>query len=331
MIAKLRFARFLSLPPTAALLFAAALAGCATSPPRAPARFEFAGVHMGMDVRLVIYAASPMAASSAAEAAFGRIAELDARLSDYRPDSEVRQLERRPGEWIDVSPDLFRVLAIGLAVARASDGAFDPTAGPVIRLWREARRTGIAPQPAAIDAALQHVGWSRIELDSARTALRYTAPGMQLDLGGVAKGYILQEALATLRTHGVTSSLVEAGGDIVVGDAPPGRPGWRIATPLATPYIAERAANLTLAALATSGPTAQSFVIDGERHSHIVDPATGQALTSRWVGTAIHEDAAVADALATALSILGEAGEAKLAERFPGALLQAAPVPPSLP
>jgi len=286
---------------------------------------------MGMDVRLVLHAATQPRANAAADAAFRRIAELDALLSDYQPDSEVRRLEGRPGEWIPVSTDLFRVLTVALDVARATDGAFDPTAGPVIRLWRDARRTGVAPTPAEIAAALENVGWNRLELDSARQSIRYDASGFQLDLGGVAKGYILQQALATLRNQGVASAMVEAGGDIVVGDSPPGRPGWRIATPLAPPGIAERAASLSNAALATSGPTAQSFVIDGERRSHIVDPGSGQALTSRWVGTVIHPDAAVADALATALSVLGEEGPAKLGVHFPDAVLSVLPAPPGLP
>jgi thiamine biosynthesis lipoprotein len=140
---------------------------------------------------------------------------------------------------------------------------------------------------------------------------------MRLDLGGIAKGYILQEALRTLRAHGMTAALVEAGGDVVVGDAPPGKPGWKITTTGADPTFAQRTQSLTNAALATSGPTAQFVEIDGGRYSHIIDPRTGLGVTSNRMVSVMAEDAAIADAVATALCVSGAAAHPALRAAFP--------------
>ena len=141
---------------------------------------------------------------------------------------------------------------------------------------------------------------------------------MRLDLGGIAKGYILEEALHTLRSAGVRRALIEAGGDIVVGDAPPDRDGWRIDVTGADREFAARAAKLTNAALATSGPTAQFVEIDGVRYSHVVDPRTGVGLTNHVTAHVIARDGATADALATALTVARAGDVPRLLSRFPG-------------
>ncbi|MBK8251017.1 MAG: FAD:protein FMN transferase [Gemmatimonadetes bacterium] len=153
---------------------------------------------------------------------------------------------------------------------------------------------------------------------------------MQLDLGGIAKGYILQRALDVLRQHGAPQSLVEGGGDLVVGEAPPGKPGWTIATPLADTTMAALAGALANAALATSGPTEQQIVVDGHRESHILDPATGRGTRGPQVATVIGRDAAVADAVATALTVLPPAEGRRLLAMFGlrGALHDPVPASP---
>ena len=299
--------------PQAAILVACVALTC---PVQAQQRHEFTEVHMGMPVRIVLHASDTETARAAARAAYARIARLEGYLSDYRPDSELRRLQQRPGEWISLTTELFTVLATALQVARASDGSFDPTVGPLSVLWREARSRGTLPSTAAIDSARARTGWRKIALDRSRRAVRL-APGMQLDLGGIAKGFILQEALAVLRSHGTASALLEAGGDIAVGDAPPGRAGWRIETPHADAAVAAHAAVLTNAAVATSGNSAQFVIIDGVRYSHVVDPVTGIGLTHDVHATVIAQDAALADALATALTVTGPDSAAGLLARFP--------------
>jgi thiamine biosynthesis lipoprotein len=283
--------------------------------------YEFTQIHMGLPVRLLIHAADESRARRAARAAFARIASLDRMMSDYRRDSELRRLEHQGGAPVPVSRELFAVVERAVEIARASDGAFDPTVGPLVALWRDTRLGARLPPRSAVDRARASVGWRHLALDSERYTVRFKVPGMRLDLGGIAKGYILQEALAALRLLGVTRAMVEAGGDIVVGDAPPGRPGWSVQAAGADAAFRERASSLVNAALATSGPTAQFVEIDGVRYSHVLDPRTGLGLTNGIAARVIADDGATADALATALTVVGHEGADALLDRFPGVLV----------
>ncbi len=260
---------------------------------------------MGMEVRIVLHAADEDTAARAATAAFATIAALDARLSDYRPDSDVRGIAGAAPEPVVVVPEVFDVVTRAVDVARATGGAFDPTIAPLVALWRTSRTSQILPSPDEVAQARALVGWSRIELDQTRVTVRLPEAGMHLDLGGIAKGFILQSALDTLRAEGVPRALLEAGGDIVVGEAPPGADGWSIAV-----TCAEQMGPLRNAALATSGATAQFVEINGTRYSHVVDPRTGLGLTDHHTVHVTAPDGATADAWATALSVLGPVGAA---------------------
>ena len=286
--------------------------------PAPPQLYEFTQVHMGLPVRLALHATGEQDATNAARLAFARIAALDRMMSDYRPDSELRRLESPAGRRVVVSRELFTVVQRAVEISRATGGAFDPTVAPLVAVWREARRTGRMPRPEDLDRARALTGSDRIALDSVRLSIRLEQPGMRLDLGGIAKGYILQEALAMLRSSGVTRALVESGGDIVVGDAPPGRDGWTIDVSCGDAPFRARASNLTNSALSTSGPTNQFVEIDGVRYSHVVDPRTGVGVTNGIVAHVIARDGAVADALATALTVVGHQGANALASLFPG-------------
>ncbi len=257
-----------------------------------PLPHEFTQIHMGMAVRIRLYAATEDHARTAATAAFTRMAELDRMMSDYRPDSELRRLGAGGSSWSVVSPDLFAVLERARTIASSTGGAFDPTVGPLVAIWRDARQRGQLPDRAAVDRARQQVGWRHLHLDPSRQAARLARAGMRLDLGGVAKGYIIQQGLEAMAALGVTRALVEAGGDLVVGDAPPGREGWRIAVADADAAFAARAARLTHAALATSGPSAQFADIGGVRYSHVIDPRTGIGLTNHVTAHVIAADRA---------------------------------------
>ena len=280
---------------------------------------------MGLPVRLVLHASDRLTAEAGARAAFGRIATLDRMMSDYRPDSELRRIQTHAGTPVVVSPELLTVITRALAISRVTEGAFDPTVGPLVLLWRESRSTRQLPDASRLAAARALVGWHGVEIDAARSTVRLSRPGMHLDLGGVAKGYILQEALRTLRGRGIRRALVSSGGDIVVGDAPPGRAGWHVDTPGADAALANRASRLTNAALATSGSTEQFVEIAGVRYAHIVDPRTGLGLTTERIAYVIAEDAALADGLATALTILSAEQSLTLRARFPEALVSVVP------
>src|SRR5213595_3300423 len=193
-------------------------------------RFEFSQACMGTPFRIVLYAPDAGTARTASDVAFRRIAELDNAMSDYKPTSELMQLcARAGGPPVTVSEDLFRVLAAAQDLAGRSDGAFDVTVGPVVRLWRRARRRHELPDANRLAKALELVGYQKLGLDPKARTAQLMKPGMLLDLGGIAKGYAADEALATLKRYGIESALVAGGGDIAVGSAPPGKAGWRIA------------------------------------------------------------------------------------------------------
>jgi thiamine biosynthesis lipoprotein len=192
----------------------------------------------------------------------------------------------------------------------------DVTVGPVVALWREARRTGRLPPDSAIGRALGPVGWRNLTLDLTTRTVTLRQPGMRLDLGGIAKGYACDQALRALREAGVTRALVELGGDIAVSDPPPGSDGWPVE--VATSDSSRTVLRLAREAVSTSGDSEQFVEIGGRRYSHVVDPRTGQALTSRVGVTVIGPDGLTSDGLATLLSVLGpEEGDAFVARYYP--------------
>jgi FAD:protein FMN transferase len=296
----------------------AAGSACAKAPERLE-RHEYSRAVMGTEARLVIHARGEREARAAAEAAFARIAALEQALSDWRETSELSAVGRASGgPPVPVSGDLFAVLSRAIAVAEASGGAFDPTVGPLVLRWREARRTGVLPPAAELESARALVGWRLVELSDGppRTA-RLARPGMRLDLGGIGKGFAAQEALAVLASRGLPRALVALSGDVVCGDPPPGREAWDVAIGAGGETVP-----LARAAISTSGDAEQFVQIGGVRYSHVVDPRTGLGLTgSAWV-TVSAPDGATADALATAVSVLkDEAAGQALVAKFPGARL----------
>lgn len=274
---------------------------------------EFREVHLGMELRLVLHAPESRA-RQAAEATFREVARLEAILSDWRPESELRRVTAGPsGRWRDISPPLAAVLARALAIAARSDGAFDPTIGPLTARWRAVRAGGEPPTGAELAALHRRVGWQLVTLDLHGPRVQFARDGMQLDLGAIAKGWILDRARERLAAYGVTRALVEAGGDIVVGDAPPGHDGWRVsvARPGGDTVVA-----LKHQAIASSGDAEQAIVVAGERRSHVIDPRRGLGLTARRAATVIAADGATADALATTLTLLPGATGEQLAVRL---------------
>jgi thiamine biosynthesis lipoprotein len=226
------------------------------------------------------------------------------------------------------------VLNRAQALAMRTDGAFDVTAGPYVNLWRRARRLHELPKAEKLAEARRAVGYKNVRLDQRARAVELLAPNMRLDLGGIAKGYAVDQALAVLRTRGIKSALVAGSGDLAVSEAPPGKKGWRIeiAAHDATNAPARQFVWLRHQALATSGDVFQNVEITGQRYSHIVDPRTGVGLTDRSLVTIIAPDCTTADGFATAVSVLGPVpglqlvestrGVAALITRKPGATVE---------
>lgn len=266
---------------------------------------------MGGSVRIVLYAADRESADAAAQAAFAEVASVNAAMSDYLPDSEVSLLNRHAGLGKrGVSEPLFEVLRASQRFAALSGGAFDITVGPVVRLWRTARKEGRLPDEEARRAALRLVGFRLLTLDPEERAARLERAGMALDLGGIAKGYACDRACAELARRGIGRALVDAGGDMAMGDPPPGREAWRVRMS----GDPGRVLRLARCGVATSGDTERYVEVGGRRYSHIVDPRTGMGLQRMHLVTVVGVDAMTADALATAVSVLGPEEGIALAE-----------------
>ena len=274
-------------------------------------RYQYTQLHLGVQVRIVLYAEKEEIANKAARDAFQRIAALEDVFSHYRAHSELSQLAQSAYQSpIRVSNELFVVFDAALHLSRQTGGAFDITIGPFMAAWRDSRKTLQLPSESTLQALRSRSGWERIELDPENRQIRLLKPEMQLDMGGIAKGYILDEAGLVLKERGVSRFLIEAGGDIVVGEAPPASEGWVINIPgaPADSEIALRAGALTNAAIATSGDTEQYVDIDGTRYAHVIDPRTGLGSTQRVMATVIANDGLTADSYATTLAVLGHAG-----------------------
>jgi thiamine biosynthesis lipoprotein len=276
---------------------------------------------MGTLVRVVVYTPDEHSARRAFRAAFDRIAALDHTLSDYRPDSELKQLaSQAAGQAVPVSPDLFAVLHAAQDLAQVTGGAFDVTQGPVIQLWRDARRTGRSPDQPALQEAAGRSGFGKVILDQAQHTVTLAVSGMALDVGGIGKGYAASEALEVVAALGVRSALVAVSGDLAFSDAPPGQRGWRVSIHSGDPSEAPvaQALELTHAAVSTSGNSAQHVDIDGRRYSHIINPAAGHGLLDDLTVAIIASHGLEADGLATAVSVLGPDRGLALVESRPG-------------
>ncbi|HEY5311835.1 MAG TPA: FAD:protein FMN transferase [Pirellulales bacterium] len=286
-------------------------------------RFSYRQNQMGAPVELILYSADERSANTAAEAVWTRFRQLNRVLSDYDPESELSQLSDTAGSGrkVPVSQDLWTVLQAAQELSARSGGAFDITVGPYVKLWRRARREKQFPPRERLQTAAQSVGYQFLHLDPAGRTAQLSRPGMRLDLGGIAAGYACDEALRVLAKLGIRRALIDASGDILTGDPPPGQSGWKIGiAPLEsrtgppTRYLL-----LAHAAVTTSGDAWQFVELDGRRYSHIVDPRTGLGLTTRSSVTVVAGDCITADSLATAACVLGPAKGIALVDQTAGA------------
>ncbi len=299
-------------------------------PPPVPAaerlplhRYEYDFAAMGMKYHLVVYGPDQQTVAPAIEQAEARVRQLDRIMSDYNTESELSQLceHSGPGRPVRLSPELYEVLDRSLELARETEGAFDVTVGPVIQLWRTARRAKKLPPPEQLANACQRVGWQAIHLDPQYRTAELSRSEIQIDLGGIAAGYACDSVLEVLRSHGLPLALIDASGDIVVGDPPPDRVGWKVTVAGlsgGTDDPGSRTVLLRNAAITTSGDARQFVEIQGRRYSHIVDPKTGLGLSRRSSTTVIAPTGWQADSYATAVNVLGAQLGIPWIEQHPG-------------
>lgn len=288
---------------------------------------------MGTMLHVTARAPDSAAAEGAVGGARDRVLAADSLMSTYRPESEVSRVNRAAGRDrpVRVSPETAAVLREALRWARVTGGAFDPTAGPLARAWGFHEGEPRPPAPAARDSAARLVGWERVEWSAEDRSVRLPEEGMRLDLGAVAKGHALDEAVEAMRARGAEAGMVDLGGNLRVFGSPPGGApgagpdggdGRKGAGRDARPETRSRAWRLGIrhprrdggllgtlsldsGSVATSGDSEQFFERDGVRYSHIMDPRSGRPARGVAQVTVVAGEASTADALATALFVLG--------------------------
>ena len=259
------------------LFFALAQAPPA-NPPGELLRLESSAEAMGSTYSVVLYGPDRDRLEEAAELAFAEAKRLDAELSNYKPDSPWSQVNRFAAEKpVSVPPELFDLLAACVRYSQLSEGAFDITVGPLMRVWGFYKGSGHMPKPGEVKASLQHVGYKNILLDPKTQTVRFARPGMEMDPGGIGKGFAVDKMADVLRKAGITSALVSGSGSSIYAiGTPPGEKGWTIS--IRDPKDETKSVQdivLKDESLSTSGSYEKFFMADGKIYSHIMDPRTG--------------------------------------------------------
>ena len=287
-------------------------------------KYSFVRPKMGTGFHMELYAPDAQSAQSAADAAFSRIDQLNAELSDYDNHSELSLLSEQTNDGpmqhpVKVSEDLCAVLSKSKEISHLSDSAFDITVGPFVRLWRRSRALQQLPTPQRLAEARASVGYRFMQLDPASHSVRLTAARMRLDAGGIAKGFAAEEALHVLAKHGISRALVGAAGDIAAGEPPPGKADWVVGfeSPGTSKGTNGIYVHLLHQSVSTSGDTYRFVEIDGKRYSHIIDPTTGLGQTRRIEASVISDDGMTADTLALVVCILGPEKGLALIDQLP--------------
>jgi thiamine biosynthesis lipoprotein len=268
--------------------------------------FRFTGSEFAMDTLITVTVYGPDAVGRG-RAALGEFRRVERLLSAFLAESEVGRVNAAAGRKpVRVSRETLDLVALSLKYAALSDGKFDPTVGPLVRLWGIGTGRTAPPAPAEVAAARRLVDYRRVVVDQAGSRLYLPQAGMALDLGGVAKGYAAQRAADLLRREGVRSALVDAGGNIVaLGTRPDGRP-WRVAVRHPRrPRAVLGILSVVDRAVVTSGDYERYFESGGRRYHHLLDPATGYPAAGFQSATVVGASSTLADIASTAVFVLG--------------------------
>jgi len=287
---------------------------------------------MGTFARVVVVAENTDTANTCIEAAFAEIYKVDELMSDFKSDSEISEVNRDSfNRAVKVSNWTYEVLQRSIEFSKLSDGAFDITVGPLVDLFRKAKKNETAPSEEEIAQAKAKVGFEKLELNDLNKTVRFTVEGMRLDLGGIAKGYAVDKAFEAAQKAGAIGAMVDIGGNIrCFGASPRGKDNWLIGLQdpkavknpdLQAPGLSGKDTLLTLklkdGAAATSGDYQQFVIIKGKSYSHILNPHTGTNAEGLSSVTIITDNATDADALSTAVNVIGVEKGLALIEKLP--------------
>ncbi len=242
-------------------------------------RLEKSADAMGSTYTIELYGYDRIRMEAAADAAFDEVRQLDDLLSNYKPDSEWSEVNRRAAAGpMKISPELFRVLSACAGYSRESEGAFDITVGPLMKVWGFYKGSGHLPHRAEVQAAMTKVGYRHMHLDPAAQTVWFDRPGVEIDPGGIGKGYAVDRMVEILRKNGIQTALVAGSGSSIYGmGAPPDEPrGWRV--DIKNPWDTRKSAAevfLKDMSMSTSGSYEKFFRAEGRIYAHIMDPRTG--------------------------------------------------------
>lgn len=256
---------------------------------------------LGTDARLEVEAPNVETAKTMFLAARRRLDEVNLMLSVYTPDSEVSTLNRQGAA--QVSEGTLAVLRKADEVARLSGGAFDVTYGPLRTLWRRAQSQGEPPTEEAIQKARAAVGYDKLKM--AGREVRLSAPGMEVDTGGIAKGYAIDQAAQALRAAGAAAGIVDVGGDLCMFGLPAGKAAWGVAVSVPPGLTQKVLIHVPPCGVATTADYVNGFRVAGKLLSHVIDPRTGRPVEDMASATVVAPDAMTADALAVAVTVMG--------------------------
>ncbi|MBN2130254.1 MAG: FAD:protein FMN transferase [Sedimentisphaerales bacterium] len=297
------------------------------APTRAPVKVDSGyRVIMGTFSRVVVVARNEKAGRACIAAAFKAQRRIESLMSYHRPDSELNKVNRYAAEKaVPVNPMTFEVLQQAVHFSELSCGAFDVTVGPLIDLWRVAGDANEPPSEAALAEARGKVGYDKLILDEKAMTVRFAVEGMRVDLGGIAKGFAIDKSVEAARKGGALGGMVDIGGDIrCFGRPPEGQEHWRIGLQDPTEATEDLATGEPLmilqlldVAVTTSGDYRRYTTVAGQKQSHIMDAQTGRGAAQLVSVTMIAPDATTADALATAVSVLGQQKGLALIEKLP--------------
>ncbi len=267
--------------------------------------FKFQQIFMGTIVEIVLIGEDYNKAEKATSMAFQEIGRIEKLMSPWIEDSDVSKINRFAGkQWVRVSPDTLFVIKKSIEISKSTNGGFDITIGPLIRLWRNAISKGSPPPKGELKRLLDLVGFKDILIDQEGKIL-LKKEGMSIDLGGIAKGYAVDRAFELLRRLGYRNLIVNAGGDLRVGGTKFEKP-WSIG--IQDPRNSEKLIakiSLSDASIATSGDYEKYFFYQGKRYHHIINPENGMPAEGCRSVSVISKEAIFSDAMATAIFVLG--------------------------
>ena len=283
-------------------------------------RYEASHDAMGTSFTVVCYGRDRDYLAEVVNEVFEEIDGLDAQMSNYRPESELSRINREAArQSVVVEPRLFQLVRDAVRTSEETGGAFDITVGPLMKSWGFFRGRGRLPSRKELAQVLKRVGYWHITLEAAPRTVRFEEEGIELDLGGLGKGYAVDQAVEILRANGITSALVSSGtSSIYALGAPPAQRGWKVT--VRDPFDAIKVGDviyLKNCSLSTSGNYEKFFKLGGRIYSHIMNPKTGLPVENMLSTTVLAPRATAGDALSTAFYVLGVEGSKKYLARHP--------------